>query len=102
MYRNRREYLVEQMRNRLDTPLGGQIYQERMSIVEPVYGNMKENKGFRQFLLRSLEKTSIEFKIMCTVHNVMKFHEFVKRTRKSIREAVDNLAKTRTKRSATV
>lgn len=102
VYRNRREYLVEQMRNRLDTPLGGQIYQERMSIVEPVYGNMKENKGFRQFLLRSLEKTSIEFKIMCTVHNVMKIHEFVKRTRKSIREAVDNLAKTRTKRSATV
>lgn len=77
--RNAREYLYHDMRKRLDTHIGSQIYKERMSIVEPVYGDIKKNKGFTAFCLRGLEKASIEFNIICITHNLMKIHTHLKR-----------------------
>ena len=62
--RNMRDYLYAGMRQRLDTRLGMACYKERMSIVEPVFGDMKKNRGFNQFSLRGLEKTCTEFLIV--------------------------------------
>jgi transposase len=76
--RNSRDYLYTGMRDRLETRLGETLYKERMSIVEPVFGDMKKNRHFNQFSLRGLEKTSTEFLIVCTVHNLMKIHGYLK------------------------
>lgn len=48
-----------------------EIYKQRKVIVEPVFGQIK-NTGFRGFSVRGLEKTSGEFSLVCTVHNIKK------------------------------
>lgn len=75
--------LVQDMRNKLDSKIGASIYKERMSTVEPVFGNMKKNKGFKEFRLRGLTKTSIEFTILCIVQDLGKIHEFLKNLNKN-------------------
>jgi transposase len=81
--RNERDYLYSGMRDRLETRLGEKLYKERMSIVEPVFGDMKKNRHFNQFSLRGLKKTSTEFLIVCTVHNLMKIHGYLRKKGKS-------------------
>jgi len=66
--RDPREHLMEDMRAKLNTE-STEKYQKRMSTVETVFGQMKQDRGFREFLLRGKRKTRIEFVIMCTVYN---------------------------------
>ena len=47
---------VERMKRKLQTQIGRRIYAMRKAIVEPVFGQIKQVRGFRQFLLRGLEK----------------------------------------------
>ena len=47
-------------------------YRLRKQTVEPVFGQMKGARGFRQFLLRGLEKVSDEWRLICTAHNLLK------------------------------
>jgi hypothetical protein len=47
-------------------------YRLRKQIVEPVLGQIKQARGFRQFLLRSLEKVKCEWAMICTAHNLAK------------------------------
>lgn len=75
--------LVTDMRNKLDSKLGESIYKERMSTVEPVFGNIKKNKGFKEFRLRGLIKTNIELTIICIAHNLGKIHEYLKNLNKN-------------------
>jgi transposase len=82
--RNSRDYLYTSTRERLDTPLGEKLYKERMSIVEPVFGDMKKNRHFNQFSLRGIEKTSVEFLIVCIAHNLMKIHGQLRKTIKNL------------------
>src|ERR1700727_3042094 len=44
----------------------------RKQIVEPVFGQIKQARGFRQFLLRGIEKVSAEWALICTAHNLVK------------------------------
>ena len=60
------------MRDKMATVEGKKIYALRKITVEPVIGQMKENLGFRQFLLRGLEGANIELNIVGTVHNLKK------------------------------
>ena len=60
-------------------------YKKRMCTVEPVFGQMK-HRGFREFLLRGKRKNKIEFVMMCTVHNVKKIADFIKREGKSLKQ----------------
>ena len=62
-----------------------------MSIVEPVFGDMKKNRHFNQFSLRGIEKTSTEFLIVCTVHNLMKIHGHLKNTGKTLKDTTNNV-----------
>ena len=41
-------------------------------IVEPVFGQIKAARGFRQLLLRGVEKVSCEWALICTAHNLAK------------------------------
>jgi hypothetical protein len=47
-------------------------YRLRKQIVEPVFGQIKQASGFRQFLLRGLNKVRGEWTMVCTVHNLLK------------------------------
>lgn len=47
-------------------------YRLRKQIVEPVFGQIKQARGFRQFLLRSIEKVRAEWALICTAHNLVK------------------------------
>ncbi|AKB36397.1 Mobile element protein [Methanosarcina siciliae C2J] len=57
--RDPREYLMEDMRAKLNTEKGTEKYQKRMSTVEPVFGQMKHDRGFREFLLRGKGKQEL-------------------------------------------
>jgi hypothetical protein len=47
-------------------------YRLRKQLPEPVFGQIKQARGFRQFLLRGVEKVRAEWSIVCTVHNFLK------------------------------
>jgi transposase len=66
---------VERMARKLKTKVGAAIYARRKCIVEPVFGQIKQARGFRQFLLRGLEKVRGEWALICMTHNLLKFHK---------------------------
>jgi hypothetical protein len=47
-------------------------YRLRKQVIAPVFGRIKAARGFRQFLLRGLEKIRAEWSLPCTVHNLLK------------------------------
>jgi len=47
-------------------------YRLRKQVVEPVFGQIKQARGFRQFLLRGVEKVKGEWGFVCLAHNVLK------------------------------
>ena len=62
----------DRMRRKLRTKRGRKRYALRMETVEPVFGQIKQGRGFRQFLLRGLEKVNGEWSLICTGHNLLK------------------------------
>ena len=62
----------DRMRRKLQTRRGRQRYALRMATVEPVFGQIKAGRGFRQFLLRGLGKVNGEWSLICTGHNLLK------------------------------
>jgi len=70
--RGEHEHLIEQNRAKLISDEGRKEYQKRMHTVEPVFGNIKFNLGFRQFLVRGTTKVKGEFNLMCIAHNIKK------------------------------
>jgi len=65
---------VERMQRKLETKAGAAVYALRKTIVEPVFGQIKQARGFRQFLLRGLEKVRGEWALICMTHNILKLH----------------------------
>lgn len=70
IYRNRLEYLAEQMYGKMQTDEAKSRMKIRATTVEPVFGNLKQNLGFRRFHLRGLQKVRGEFNLMCIAHNL--------------------------------
>jgi len=62
----------ERMSRKLRTKKGRETYSKRKQIVEPVFGQIKEARGFRRFLLRGLENVSAEWDLICLTHNLLK------------------------------
>jgi hypothetical protein len=56
----------------LATPAGRVIYALRKTIVEPVFGQIKEIRGFRRFSLRGVLKVAAEWVLICLTHNLLK------------------------------
>jgi len=65
---------VDRMRRKLKTKVGAAIYARRKAIVEPVFGQIKEARGFRRFSLRGLIKVEGEWALVCLTHNILKMH----------------------------
>ena len=63
----------DRMRRKLRTKRGRERYALR---VEPVFGQIKQGRGFRQFLLRGLAKVNREWLLICTGHNLLKLFRF--------------------------
>jgi hypothetical protein len=64
--------IVDRMRRKLRTKQGRKRYGLRKELPEPVFGQIKQARGFRQFLLRGIEKVRGEWQIICAGHNVLK------------------------------
>jgi transposase len=62
----------ERMARKLRTKKGRETYSKRKQIVEPVFGQIKEVRGFRRFLLRGLKNVTGEWDLICLTHNVLK------------------------------
>ena len=60
------------MREKIKAGGHGSPYRLRKQLPEPVFGQIKQARGFRQFLLRGLEKVQAEWSIVCTAHNLLK------------------------------
>jgi transposase len=65
---------VDRMSRKLHTKAGAAVYAARKAIVEPVIGQIKHARGFRQFLLRGFEKVQGEWALVCTTHNILKLY----------------------------
>jgi DDE family transposase len=63
---------AQAMRNKLRTPQGQAVYKMRKAVVEPVFGQIKEQRGFRRFLLRGLRRVEAEWLLICATHNLLK------------------------------
>ena len=66
--------IVDRMSRKLHTKTGAAVYAARKGIVEPVIGQIKQARGFRQFLLRGFEKVQGEWSLVCTTHNILKLY----------------------------
>jgi transposase len=63
---------VEAMRAKIKAGGHASPYRLRKQLPEPVFGQIKQARGFRQFLLRGFDKVRAEWAIVCTVHNLLK------------------------------
>jgi len=63
---------LEAMEHRLRTPEGAKAYAHRSHIVEPVFGDAKENRGWRRFRRRGLSEAQSEWALMSLSHNIAK------------------------------
>lgn len=60
------------MAERLKRAGGRSRYRLRKQVVGPVFGQMKQARGFRQFFLRGLDQVKAEWAMICTAHNLLK------------------------------
>ena len=60
------------MRGKVKSASGREIYKQRKMIVEPVFGQVKEVRGFRRFSFRGLQKNEAEWSLICLTHNLLK------------------------------
>jgi hypothetical protein len=66
----------ELMAAKVRTPAGKALYARRKVMVEPVFGQIKEARGFRRCLLRGLERIRGEWRLVCLTHNLLKMWRY--------------------------
>jgi transposase len=65
---------MDRMKRKLQTKVGKAVYAARKCVVEPVFGQIKQARGFRQFLLRGLKKIAAEWALVCMTHNILRIY----------------------------
>ena len=63
---------TQRMKERIDSHEGKHLYGERFATVEPVFGNLRHNKGLDRFTLRGQKKVDGQWKLYCMVQNIEK------------------------------
>ena len=66
----------DRMQRKLLTERGRTVYAKRKGTVEPVFGQIKQARGLRQFLLRGLDNEAAEWDLWCLSHNLLKLYRF--------------------------
>ena len=64
------------MKERVDSKEGKLIYSHRMSVVEPVFGNIGSNKRLNRFSLRGKKKVNGQWKLFCLIQNIEKLKNY--------------------------
>ena len=72
----RKPTYTDWMKHRVDSDEGKQIYSHRMSVIEPVFGNIGYNKGLSRFSLRGKAKVNGQWQLYCLVHNIEKLQNY--------------------------
>lgn len=72
LYEKPADTITGRMKEKIDTPEGRKIYEKRIAIVEPVFGNIRSCKRMDRFTLRGKIKVNIQWKLYCLVHNIEK------------------------------
>jgi len=72
--RRLRDPVHRRMRAKLRSPVGRQEYERRKTIVEPVIGTLKEQRGLRRFRLRGLAKVGVEFTLAAISYNLTRLY----------------------------
>src|SRR5215468_3856187 len=67
---------TDRMAAKVQTLEGRAVYARRKVIVEPVFGQIKEARGFRRFLLRGLDNIRGEWRLVCLTHNLLKIWRY--------------------------
>lgn len=80
--------VADRMRRTLRTHRGRRLYARRKAIVEPVFGQIKQGRGYRQFLLRGLRQVRGEWSLICTTHNMLKLWSALRHRRRCPGEAL--------------
>ena len=62
------------MRRVLATPDGRALYRRRQATIEPVFGQIKFNRGIDRFLRRGRAAARSEWRLVTATHNLLKFH----------------------------
>lgn len=78
--RDDQEHLREAMRTKVYCDTGQEIYRRRKAIVEPVWGQIKNVMGFRQFSFRGHDKNQAELALVCVAYNIRKVAFKVRRS----------------------
>jgi transposase len=65
---------VDRMMRKLQTKAGRAVYAARKCVVEPVFGQIKQARGIRQFLLRGIRKIQGEWALVCLTHNILRLY----------------------------
>ena len=60
------------MDSKLAEPDNADLYKKRSQTIEPVFGNIKANLGYRRFTVRGMPAVSSEWRLICTAHNLLK------------------------------
>ena len=68
----RPETHTDRMKRKLDSEAGRRLYGRRLGTVEPVFANIRYNKGLDRFTLRGRHKVDTQWKLYCMVHNIEK------------------------------
>lgn len=71
-----KETLSDKMKIKIDTEEGKKNYKKRFGLIEPVFGNIRVNKGLDRFTLRSKEKVNIQWLLFCVIHNIEKITNY--------------------------
>lgn len=64
------------MKEAIDSDEGRALYGRRFATVEPVFGNLRYNKGLNRFTLRGQKKVDAQWKLFCLVHNIEKLARY--------------------------
>ena len=64
------------------------IYKKRKTIVEPVFGQLKANLGFRGFSVRGIKRAGGEFSLVCATHNIKKIVRAIKQKMVSLQQGI--------------
>jgi transposase len=65
---------IAKQRAKQEDPRSRELYGMRQQIVEPVFGQIKQNDGFRRFTVRGLENVKTQWSLVCTAHNLRKMY----------------------------
>jgi len=67
------------MDTRLADPVNAELYKRRSHTIEPVFGNIKHNLGYKRFQVRGLQAANSEWRLICTSHNLLKLRKHTQR-----------------------